>query len=209
VPKKAKRSPPGKRAWTGDDAVGPLKPPRGPRGQHALGRRGGRLDGLNRPGRPLRGRHGTACGRSAVQGCPPDCAGPLLPGQGRPRSFLRRFAGSAGSFVGLFPGPASRCDPCGRLCGGGVNPPPSRPGDTGPPAPLVGTGQGDSNEHQHTRQQHHQPEDRRAGQARRAARADQRGCRGAGGLPGVAGDAGHRGEVPQLQRWRSWDIRSP
>ena len=52
---------------------------------------------------------------SASEGCPPDCAGPLLPGQGRPRSFLGR---SAGSFLGLFPGPASRCDPTRTPCSG-------------------------------------------------------------------------------------------
>jgi len=69
-----------------------------------------------RTARPLRAQHGRPAAGSASQGCPPDCAGPLLPGQGRPGSFLRRCAGS---IVGLFPGPASRCDPCGRLYGGG------------------------------------------------------------------------------------------
>jgi len=46
---------------------------------------------------------------------------------------------------GLRPAPPdSGCPPdgAGPLCGGGVNPPPSRPGDTGPPGPAKADGTG-------------------------------------------------------------------
>jgi len=164
------------------------------------------------------GPHSTTCG-PGVDGLRPAQLSKVAPRIVRGRPSPGKGAqdpsssGSAGSFLGLFPCPASRCDPSGRLCGGGVNPPPSRPGDTGPPAPASADGVREApDEHQHPHQhayQQHNQHDWRAGQARRTARADQRRGRRAGGLRGVAGDAEHRGEVPQLQRWRSRDIRNP
>ncbi len=155
-------------------------------------------DQQDRAARPA-GRAWTACGRLNYLRLPPDCAGPLLPEQGRPRSFLRR---SAGSFLGLLPCPASRCDPCGRLCGGGWT---HRPQGRGTPAHRTrwsGRDREAPDEH-HQNQQQHSQHHRRAGQAHRTARADQRRCRRAGGHRGVAGDAGHRREVPQLQPGKS------
>jgi len=65
----------------------------------------------------------TACGRlHRTQAAPRIVRGRSSPDKGRPRSFLGQAA--PGSFSVLLPCPVSRCGPCGRLCGEGVNPPP-------------------------------------------------------------------------------------
>ena len=80
------------------------------RGWEAASRATHQTSTTTRTARPLRARRGRPAPAQLPKGCPPDCAGSLLPGPGRPRSFLRR---SAGSVLALFPCPASRCDPAG------------------------------------------------------------------------------------------------
>ncbi len=99
--------------------------------------------------RPLRGRHGPACGRLSFRRLPPGLCGAAPPRARapkiRPRALRRKL-------LGLVPWPGE----------------PLRPH----PHPVFGTGQGGSDEHHQNHRQHSQHH-RRAGQARRAARADQ------------------------------------